>query len=157
MTLSTDRYDPDAAHPTFVNELVESQKAVDVTAAWLRRLGFSVKVPDLRIRADTTQRYDFQDQGDLFYRERLEVKRRSLDFTSADDYPYPSVIIDECYKWDRAHPKPAAYIILNQARTHAAVVKRSTFRQWHKIQRHDKGRICDFYACPVSRVKFIRL
>jgi hypothetical protein len=148
------------ADPTFVADLMESQESVQLVADWLRGSGYRVWMPELRIRPDAAVRSAYSDHGDLLIAERVEVKRRpDLSFTCAADYPYRGgIIVDVCHSWDKASPRPLAYVILDNDASHAAIVPRHTASQWQRVRRFDRerGREREFYICPLVHVSFIR-
>lgn len=149
----------DAIDPTFVSDLLASQTTVTLVERWLRAKGFNVRAPEIKVRPDPSQRMDYSDAGDIIYEERLEVKRRqNIDFTSAADYPYrDGVIVDVCHKYDRARPKPIAYVVVNRAGTHAAVIRRDSAKSWARRDIFDKGRTREFYVAPLDVVTFVQL
>jgi len=149
----------DATDPTFVRDLLDSQEAVWLVARWLSRRGNNVTVRAIHVRPTVETLAEYGDAGDLEIVNRIEVKHRRLPFTSAADYPYRTVTVDVAHAWDRAHPKPFAYVILNQSRTVAALVLRTTARQWERVTKHDHAKHRDrtFYECPVDLVRFLAL
>lgn len=82
------------------------------------------------------------DHGDMMALARVEHKVRHFDFTCREDYPYPSVLIDEMYKVQNKQDKAFMYVIENKAGTHAAVVYSFTRKEW---------RTKDFYDWKRSR------
>lgn len=152
--------------PHFVADLRNSREALWRAARWLGdHGGFEVIIPALKIRPSIEDASRFSDDGDLFVsgkgrdRERIEVKRRGFTFTDRSDYPFPTVIVDAAHIWDKADPKPFAYLILNQPMTTCAVVKGETFPDWKAVRRMDrhKNREREFYEAPLSCVSFHRL
>jgi hypothetical protein len=152
-------HDYDRDDPGFVADLHKSQESVWAVARWLGTLGHHVTIRALRIRPAAEQMGEFADDGDIEIVQRVEVKARRLDFTSADDYPFPTIIVDVAHTWDNATPKPLAYVILNRAGTHAAIVYGQTSPKWVKTERFDAGknRTRTFYESPVSLAKFFQL
>jgi hypothetical protein len=158
MTYSYDHYEQDDG--SFVSDLVESQASVWIVARWLSSLGYPVTVNPLRVRPDVSQMAAYADKGDIEIAQRVEVKRRpNILFTCAADFPYPTVIVDVCHTWDRARPKPFAYVILNSDATCAIIVKGESSDSWVKSSKYDraKNRTRQFYECPIELCKFIRL
>jgi hypothetical protein len=154
-------YDYDSQDPTFLTDLRDSRKAVEVVASWLSSQGYPVVVRPTFERPDPSAMAEFADDGDLEILQRVEVKRRrSLTFTSREDFPHPTLIVDACHCYDRARPKPYAYIILNREMTTAFVVDcRTTRPHWAKVTKHDrfKNRERHFYECPIHLVRVERL
>jgi len=122
----------------FKAALQESQPAVQVAYRWLLSKGYSATVPPTVERPDFETRMSYQDKGDIILHKdgkdlRVEVKGRDLHFTSAEDFPYPTIFIDEDYKVDDPK-KPietlSAYIILNADLTYAAIIRAATRDRW---------------------------
>ena len=146
--------------PTFVADLLESNEHVWRVARWLSDLGYNVTVKPLSIRPDVSQMGQYSDNGDLEITQRIEVKRRpGIDFSSPDDFPYPTVIVDVAHAWDKARPKPYGYVILNASATACLVVKGDTAHLWQKLRKWDraKQRERTFYECPVEICDFFAL
>jgi hypothetical protein len=106
--------------------------------------------PTMR-RPDFQSRNDFADSGDIEIRQRVEVKQRFLQFTSLEDYPYSTVIVDEKYKIDRI-PKGQlwGYVVVNQDCTYACLIKTNTHDKWKIKEMFDRkdGQYRSFYVCP---------
>jgi hypothetical protein len=145
-------YDED--DPNFVPDLLKSRKVVHIAARWLMSLGYNVKVRPTRIRPDPTEMSRYADDGDLVcVLGRLEVKQRpSIAFSSVHEFPYPSIIVDACHIWDRAQPKPYAYLIFDNDCSHCYIIKGTTRSRWARKFRWDreKKRLRCFYECPLS-------
>jgi hypothetical protein len=149
----------DLDDPTFVRDLAESQTAVWRVAQWLSARGQHVTVRAVRVRPTVEDIGEYGDLGDLEILQRVEVKQRRLAFTSVQDYPYPTVLVDVAHAWDRASPKPYAYVILNAAGTVAALVLGRTRARWRAVTRYDaaKQRHRTFYECPLACAQFVSL
>jgi len=119
----------DKKDPNFINDLRESRTAVSISAEWLNR-------------------------------QRIEVKRRkSLTFSSKEDFPYDSLIVDVCHSYDKAKIKPYAYIILNEKMDCAFIAYSKHQKHWKKTVKADrfKGRDREFYECPMEHIKFVKI
>jgi hypothetical protein len=153
--------DLDSTDPGFVDDLRESREAVQHVAQWLVAQGVPVLIRPTYIRPDQSQRSAYSDVGDLEIQQRVEVKRRfNVQFTCADDFPYPTIIVDVCHTYDNARPKPFMYVIVNHAMTHAAIILcRDTAKQWVRSTKMDStlNREREFYECPISLVRFTAL
>jgi hypothetical protein len=151
----------DRTDPTFVDDLRASQSAVWKVAAWLQAHGHNVIVRRLSIRPNADAAAAFADAGDLEILHKVEVSARSTVFTNAADYPFArGVLVDAVHKWQRATPKPYAYVILNASQTVAAIVLASTFPTWTTatIYNSKTGRGSrEVYYCPIDRVQFCSL
>ena len=87
----------DHTDPSFVSDLHASNEAVLRVAQFFQRKGKAVTVQGVRVRDNVESRMDFSDDGDLHVHERYEVKRRKLEFTGHNDFPYDSIIVDVCH------------------------------------------------------------
>lgn len=145
---------------SFPQDLYESQRYVWQAAQWLSRKGYNVTVRPIRLRPTVAEMGAYADLGDLEIHQRIEVKhRRALSFTSREDYPYSTVMVDVCHTWDNAWPKPYAYLIFNREATVLAIVKGDTFPQWIRVEKMDsaKSRMRKLYECPLELVNFVRV
>lgn len=149
----------DEIDPTFVEDLAASHSAVKVAAEWLRGQGLPVVVRPTFVRPTAAERREYSDGGDLEILQRVEVKQRpEIDFQEPADFPFSSIIVDVCHKYDQARPKPYAYLILNASLSAAFVVKVGETRHaWKKVARNARGRVRDYYECPVSMAQFVRI
>jgi hypothetical protein len=145
-----EKFDPD-----FEEDLEKSKEAMLLVMAWLSFEGQTVVAPPVQCRPDIKSRAAFADKGDLFVLKGLEVKRRKLMFTSAEDFPYPTVFIDVAKNFDAKVPKPYLYLILSDDMTHAIEVDvKHTRDKWTTTIKFDRGRKRNFYECPVEHCKF---
>lgn len=147
--------------PRFLGDLAHSRRAVNEFANKLRSSGIQAWLPPERTRPDSTVRHEYSDSGDIMVQGRVEHKvRTNISFTCRDDYPYPTVIVDEVYKEDSKSGDPVlAYVIENSRRTHAAIVYGWTRDRWTVESRMDpiQGRMCDFYVVDKRLVRFCNL
>lgn len=144
----------------FIDALNQSGGTVAMVASWMMLHGCDVMIRPTLIRPDFESRNKFADSGDLEIRLRVEVKQRSIAFTSVEDYPYPTVFVDEVFKVDRIKKGALwGYIIINAAKTHACCVKSETRKHWKKIVRFDNkdGQERSFYVCEKRLCHFCRL
>lgn len=144
----------------FLRALENSRACVNAVAQWLVDLGYDVAVKPSPVRPDASVRHEYADSGDLELRMRVEVKHRSVPFTDRDSYPFQTVIVDETYKVDRLDRRSLyAYVIVNEARTHAAVIKADTISQWTIMSTYDskEGESRRFYVCDVSLAQFYNM
>jgi len=99
------------------------------------------------------------DSGDLVIEDgRLEVKQLSARFSCRDDWPYRDKFI-VCGKnaFDRADPRPVAFLILSAIPGYLAVVMSDTADQWYTESRIDSRYHQyrqEFYFCPMDAVLF---
>jgi len=154
-------YDYNTQDPHFVDDLLGSQPAVEKAAGWLAGLGYTVSVPALRVRPDSSQMSRYSDAGDIHIVQSVEVKRRvDMEFMERTDFRYDTIIVDTCSAFDRKRPKPYVYIIGNADMTAAFIVNVPlTQRKWTRVSKRDvkKDRVRDFYECPVDILEFVRM
>lgn len=148
-------------HSKFLQHLDESQTAVWHVAKWLHGLGYKVAVNAISKAPRHEDWQDYADSGDLEINQRMEVKKLSVDFTGPQDWPFGSkFLVCAKHSFDRATPKPHAYIILSKSGTHAAIVKKESYQRWYVEQRKD-SRYQDveqeFYLAPLDCVQFYQL
>ena len=162
----------DIDDPTFVRDLLESQRIVWLVAEWLHDQGNNVWIPATVVRPDPSVSHEFSDLGDIYLTgglagdgfvktDRLvEVKHRpTLSFTKRSDYPYPTVIVDQKSRFDAKPTKPDGYVIVNREKTHAAVVYCKTQAAWsvESIYAKNTKQTADYYVIPRELPRFIDL
>ena len=146
--------------PDFVDDLKNSQQWVDRAAAWLNANGIKTEVAPLRIRPDIEEWKDYSDSGDLRVTLPAEVKHREeIDFTCADDFPFPTVIVDKRRKYDRMKVKPLFHMIISASGNHFIFIPKHTKDKWIKTTRFDSNakRDIDYYECPLEYVAFYKM
>lgn len=146
----------DRADPSFEADLQGSKKSVVAAMLWLNEQGFSVIMPrPLPIRENINDICKYSDDGDFFVQLPVEVKHRpNLQFTCAEDFPFPTVMLD---RKDRVvGVRPWLYITLNGPMTHAVIVRGSTSKHWVLKGRFHgaRGRYRTKYECPVELATF---
>ena len=147
--------------PSFVNDLKKSDNHVDKVVDWLQKQGVQAKKKTIRIRGQVKEMSKFSDDGDIEIiwknkKEIVEVKQRRLNFTSAKDFPYQSIIVDAAHIWEKANPKPITHILTNEKITHCVIVWRKTSSQWKHVEKWDrfKKRKRRFFECPIALLEF---
>ena len=137
---------------SFFNDLKSSQASVAAVASWMAEHDCNVVIKPTLVAPSKDLRHEYIDSGDIEIRQRVEVKHRSIAFTSAEDYPYPTIIVDEAYKVDRI-PRGQlwGYIIVNKACTHVCCLLADTKGHWTMQVKHDRKQDEPrrFYVCPV--------
>lgn len=136
----------------FRRRFVKTREAVFKVAQYLNlEKNLTVRIPAMELAPSVGVSTDYSDQGDIFCHKTLvgvmspeshiiEVKQRSFNFTSSDDYPYEDgyVMIAQKVNCDRLDS--FAYFIVNQSMTHAFVIKTSTKDQWKAEDIYDRER-----------------
>ena len=144
-----------------LDSLDKSHDAVWKVAKLLNHRGYPVKVP-VTTKAKTVDEWKKHvDDGDLFIEQRIEVKQLSREFKNHSDWPFKNeFIVCSANSFDRAQPKPFAYIILSACGGHAAAVFCSTRNDWYAEMRSDnrrEGVKQRFYFCPMELVQFFQM
>ena len=147
-------------HQRFLSHLRASNEAVARVAQWLAEQGRDTLIKGTHYAGDHEEWQSFADGGDLFVLKRIEVKRLSVDFSGADNWPFgDKFIVCAKHAFDRAREKPEAFIILSQDMTHCAVVPAATSDFWYEENRTDSRysgaeATQTFYFCPLDKVQF---
>jgi len=154
-------YDYDKQDPHFVDDLRNSQPAVEKAAGWLAGLGYAVNIPEMRVRPDSYQISQWADSGDIHIVQSVEVKQRvDMTFMDRSEFRYETIIVDTCRAFDRKRPKPYVYIIGNSDMTAAFIVNVPlTQRKWTRVEKYNNklNRVTEFYECPVEILEFVRI
>lgn len=147
-------------HEKFLEHLDQSQPAVWTVARWLQSLGYAVTVNPVRKAPTAEQWQDYVDQGDLEIRQRVEVKKLGFSFSGPHDWPYKNFIVCNKAAYDRATPKPYAYIHVSADGQVCAVVKTDTDKTWRVERRSDRRYAGNYsqecYVCTLESIKWIK-
>ena len=147
----------DTRDPTFVEDLLKSDKAVWSVARHLRLRGATITLPPITIRGDDEDISDCSDHGDMTVTWRgrdylVEVKHRpDLTFRRLSDFPYPTIIVDTQHHWEALEVKPHSYYVCNADLTGAVVVTSATADRWVPVEKWDtkRNRARKFLECPL--------
>lgn len=128
----------------FVSSLQSAfQAECAVAVAIARRGAVEITLPTYRVRPAYEQRSAYRDDGDLRMRwpnspreYRVEVKWRTVNFLTPQDYPYDTAFVDEVVNLDAKNPRPDYYFLCNKALTACLVVNLAR-AQLDTIDRHD--------------------
>lgn len=122
-------------------------------------MGYQARKCEQAVRPSAETRFEYSDSGDIEITKKIEVKQRSFDFTSADDYPYETIFISEVYRMKKLLPQLEAVVILSNDGSHAACVSAATRGSWVIDKKWDvkQGRECDIVACPKQYARFVSL
>ena len=144
-------------HARFLEHLDASNPAVFQCAKFFYDKGIQVAISPMTKSKDYNDRLNHTDDGDLYIQQRIEVKGLSRDFTDGSDWPFKDFIVCAAHSYDRAKPKPYAYMILNKNRTHVAIVYGKSRPHWTtkfiKDSRYE-DLTQEFYLIPVEHVDF---
>lgn len=95
-------------------------------------------------------------QADIFM-SRVEVKRRTdIEFTCAEDFPYPTMDVDCVHRFKGANPKPVGYLIFNASRSNFCKIKSTTKEHWtiRSFMDQKVNRVRSTYTCPMEFCQF---
>jgi len=146
----------------FVRAYLRSVSPVFRVACYLNKLNYRPRILPFEIRPESSQREAYADAGDIEVTKIIEVKRRELDFTCADDYPFETVIVDETYKVKRREldSRLDGYMIVCRDESHACVVPIATRSQWTTEKLADSthgGELRENYLVDKSLCAFVEL
>jgi len=122
----------------FIERFTASHDTVEHTVKWLKSQGCkNINVPKSQLAPSHKEWKKYTDNGDLYIgKTSIEVKclnKKQYWFTTWAEYPYNNWTICAKHSYDRATPKPYAYLIWNNKRTHVAIIKTDTFKLWKVI------------------------
>lgn len=148
-------------HRRFLQHLRGSEAARWQVAHWLTGRGYTVQLQGMKEAPTANQWLEYTDIGDIHVSMRVEAKQLTRDFTCREDWPFgKNFIVCGKNSFDRAQPKPFAFVILNPAGTHAAFVLASGWKQWRVESRRDSrynGVEQEYYFAPLDSVVFAAL
>jgi len=146
--------------PSFPERLEKSHEAVNATLFLLSDRGHRITLPPTHLRPSRSQWKEYTDNGDLEISFRIEVKHRTdLSFSSAETFPYETVIVNEVRKVEKYKVAPIWYFIWNSDLSfYAFIDAKKTRKHWTKTTRYDhkSEKECVFYECPKKYVRFIK-
>lgn len=155
---------PDEA---FHERMKRSHWAAQQVEKFLKSRGMDVELLPMKIRPTFEERFDYSDRADMIWHRatgdhRIEVKHRpDCNFTSAADYPYPTMIVDTVLSFERERDLPLGfYTIVNADATVFACVPPSTEKKWIKKERWDKFTKMDtwFYEIRLADIpRWVRM
>jgi len=122
----------------FKKELLKGHKYQAIVRDKLVEAGLNVEMPSVNFNKGT-------DSGDIFLfvgddKYIIEVKSVSKEFTSIEDFPYDTVIVDMEENWNKKKHTPTAYIHISQKTNYMFVVPCSTQEFWTRKFIKDKIR-----------------
>jgi hypothetical protein len=89
----------------------------------------------------------------------VEVKHRGIDFTSAEDFPFETIVIEPEHSFKKKGSNVLGYVIVNRAGTHAAICDFRDRARWIWEEPTDRkhGQTRRSIACPVGLAKFAKV
>ena len=137
----------------FFEEARVGQMYIEKVANQLRAEGLEVEVPELVLRDSIDEASNWLNTKDIICRGRvLEVKSRRIGFTTPEDFPYPTILVDTVSGWEAKSEKPFAYLCISH-QTEAIIATRGhDSSKWVAERKSDYVRRIDddFYLAPCS-------
>ena len=154
--------DQDRIWEDFTKRFKASRPSVFKVAEYLNReKNCSVYIPKMELAPNKTLAALYRDDGDIIVNDKhvIEVKGKSVLFSSAEDWPFKErdIIVANVASADRH--AVFAFFIVNQHMTHAAMIRGDTKDRWKKEIMPDKRRGTweEKYLCPIDLVEFVKL
>jgi hypothetical protein len=146
-------------HTKFLKHLNESQQGVRFVSDWLLGLGYEVSQSPSTQAEEAKDWKKHVDSGDLFIKQRVEVKKLSYCF-SESHWPHgKNFIVCAKHAFDNASPRPFMYVYVSDDESCVALVKSDTSSQWRVDSRTDsryEGKVSqDCYFAPLECVSFV--
>jgi hypothetical protein len=125
----------------FRQQLVRGRRAEFSLAVDLLDRGFGVKLGRLEFREAYGQP-GFENQADVLVGggHLLEVKARSLEFHSPEDFPFATINVCALNRWRRRERKPCAFVFLSEPTGAWLVLPLVTQDRWDVATTHDPQR-----------------
>lgn len=141
----------------FKSEIKNGHKWELFVADYFRKCGLDVAVNEQRVRPNVEKRAQYSDNGDIICNgHMIEIKSRRVKFTSPDDFPYPTLFVESCYRWRKKNPKPSALVCVSQETGKMIAIgphEIARYNDWEIVNKYDrvKGGSYDYYVLPKSR------
>jgi len=132
----------------FFSELKQGNSWQALPALFLTLQGFKVEMPNLTIRENIQEADKYKNSVDLVINGKiLECKSRNEKFTSINDFPYETIIVDTVSGYDAKNPKPTAYIMISKVTGSMLCLPSHSSSKWTKKDIKDQTRqiLDEFY------------
>lgn len=138
------RYGYSKAH--FLSELRIGYQWQLKVGQMLSDLGFTVSIDPLTIAQseEETREFTKNDKDLLVNGKYLEVKTRSITFTTPDSFPYPTAILETVQGWQAKATKPFAILLVSRPTGRVLVVDGATQPDWTINRDFDSRRKVSF-------------
>jgi hypothetical protein len=147
----------DERDPTFVQDLVNSNKYVDMAIDWYLRedKGYRITKPVTKIRRFSGEWKSYSDRGDFQIIDFGYVDVKHREHINFPPYPYKDVYICNVHAFDN-HPIWQYFIIAEDCK-HALIINGDTSRGWTPVTCESRGRQRSFYTAPYKMFKLVEL
>ena len=132
----------------FVRRLDRGKKCEELVADLLASQGVNAVPTKWGLARHKGEIVQFKDEIDLLVNGLpVDVKSRTISFTSQEDYPYPTAFVDTVSGWEAKKRKPVAIILYSEPTGGTLVIRPSTRDSWTSQRRFDRdaGYSDDFY------------
>ena len=156
------------SHVLFAQDIIKSQAPTYTLANWWDSRGVAVYLPHFgEVPTNPLSKPDpnrIPDGGkDLLIgrnRQRVEVKhRRDMTFTTVEQFPFPTVIVDVAHKINNDGPA-SLYCFVNGPMTHCLFLRTSRTQQFWTQGRqmdHRIGRERPYYYCSTRHLSCLEI
>lgn len=150
------------SYEAFIRRLDKSRLSTFLVAEFLHKRGYTIHIPAFDYRPPDSNWREHVDDGDLYIwkehepQHRIDVKHINTDFTCYDDFPHSHMFVADARAIKRADPHPLAYVLVNKAGTHVAIVWWKTRGVWeeHQVFASNTQKHITVMRCPVEHVTF---
>jgi hypothetical protein len=145
-------------HERFLEHLNESERGVEFVSDWLRGYGIEVSQGEITKAQQAKDWQEHVDSGDLFIKQRVEVKKLSYCF-STTHWPHGNkFLVCAKHSFDNASPRPHMYVYVSGDEQCMAVVKSDTRARWktgeYSDRRYEGNSTQTCYYASLDCVKF---
>lgn len=137
----------------FREELLRGRKTELRVALDLMEHGHVVGVGRCELRESFEDRHNFADEKDVVVQPGhvIEVKSRSIAFTSSEDYPYPTAFVCATRRWKARTKKPCAVVLYSEPTGAKLVIPTRSREQWTVTHFNDSRRGFNEEAFEIAR------
>jgi hypothetical protein len=123
----------------------------DQVAERLRQAGLIVAIPPQGVRESIRDAPAYLDSKDLWCAGRwIEVKSRRVRFTSPEDFPFQTIMVDTVSGWNAKTDKPFVYACISRPTGAIIYTPGDNPSSWIREKKHDqmRGFEDEFYLAP---------
>lgn len=108
---------------------------------FLSKQRLDVQLGEQTLRENIEEAEAYADQVDLVCQgANLEIKSRSLLFTSPSDLPFPDMIVDTVSGWEKKSPEPDFVVAISQLSGAMVYLPTTTRSRWERRRAYDRVR-----------------
>lgn len=145
----------------FIKDLIDGYSHQLFAAGMLAEKGWNVELPALRIRGSFKNRSEYSDDYDIKISIdnhdpiRIEVKSRSIRFTSPEDYPFSTAFISTTEDWKNKEESgwvPSYFLLFSQATKGIVVVDCRDRKDWLVEKMRTRYGPMEFWSVPREKL-----